>query len=155
MEIEIVENKEQNLFVYKDEKLLFYSTIKFNWLRKNLIKIFDSNHKLILEIQSYETPFRSLKYKILFQDSNIEDISEDLIYFDGGKTIKNQKSDFLSFNQNCFYTYKGNKVAETKQKLWNSPQKIILNIDEKDLNLLKFIIIHILSRKTGYNSNTD
>ncbi|MTH16736.1 hypothetical protein [Flavobacterium sp. LC2016-01] len=155
MKIEIVENREQSLFVYNDDELLFHSTIKFNWLRKNLVKIFDSSDKLIFELQCYEAPFKTSKYKILFQDFNIKEITEEYICFDEDKTLTNQKSDFLSFNQNCFYTYKENKVAETKQKLWNSPQKIILNINEKDMNLLKFIIIHVLSTKTGYNSNSD
>ncbi|KRD10516.1 hypothetical protein ASE21_12530 [Flavobacterium sp. Root901] len=155
MKIEIIEDKKQSLFVYNNDELLFYSVIKFNWLRRNSIKIFDGNDNLIIELKTYESPFRSSKYKIQFQDENIQIITEDYISVDENIILKNNRSTFLSFNQNCFYTYGENKVAETKQKLWNSPQKIILNIDEKYLSFLKFIVIHILSTKTGSNSNSD
>ncbi len=152
MEIEIIENKKQSLYVYKADELLFYSTIKFNWHRKNLVKIFNSNEDLIFELQSYAAPFRSTKYKILYQNLNIENITDDFLRFDEDKILKNKRSDFLSFNQNSFYLHNGIKIAETKQKLWDSPQRIMLNLDENFLELLTLIIIHILSIKTGFNS---
>lgn len=155
MEIEIVENKKQSLYVYNSDELLFYSTIKFNFLKKNLIKIFDFNNQLILELESHVTPFRSTKYKILFQNIKIENITDDFLGFDEDKILKNIKSDFLKFNQNSVYLYNGIKVAEIKQKLWESQQRIMLNIDEEFLSFSNFIIIHVLSTKTGYNSISD
>ncbi len=153
MEIEIVENKKQSLYVYKADELLYYSTIKFNWLNKNLIKIFNSNNDLVLEIQRHTGPFRSTTYKILFQNIKIKDVTDDSLSFDEDKILKNIKNDFLSFNQNSIYLCNEIKVAEIKQKLWNSPQKIILNVDEKFLDFLNFIIIHVLLTKTGHNSD--
>lgn len=157
MEVEIVENRKQSLFAYKNGELLFYSTIKFNWLKKNLVKIFDSKDNLILELQSYDAPFRPLNLKVLSQNidktKNIIQISEYEIVFNENKKLMSQKQDLLSFNQNCFYWYNGIKIAEIKQTMWNSPQKIILHIDEKELKLLDFLIIHILAVRTGYNSD--
>lgn len=156
MEIKIIENKKQSLYVYKNDELLFYSTIKFNWTRKNLVKIFNSNDELIIEVQSYEPMFGSAKYKIIFQNKEeIKDciigITEDQIFFNDNKILNKQNSDFLSFNQNCLYFFNKIMIAKIEQKMWNSPQKIILNIDEKESNFLN-VIIHVLIVRTGYDS---
>lgn len=101
MEVEIVENRKQSLFAYKNGELLFYSTIKFNWLKKNLVKIFDSKDNLLLELQSYDAPFRPLNLKVLSQNidktKNIIQISEYEIVFNENKKLMSQKQDcFLS-----------------------------------------------------------
>ncbi|MCD9573931.1 hypothetical protein [Flavobacterium soyae] len=156
MEIEIIEDKNQNLFVYKDGKLLFYSTIKFNWLRKNLIKIFDSNDDLILELQSYEPVFSSAKYEILFQDKDkIKDIIEiNKSYISNQDTIlRITPENIFSFNTDFSYFLDGIKVADIKHKFWSSSQKISVLFDNENIELLDQIIIHILSIHTGYNSN--
>ncbi|MFZ0596047.1 MAG: hypothetical protein WAM46_03615, partial [Flavobacterium sp.] len=111
MEIEIIEKQNQSLVAYKDGELLFYSTIKFSLLKKNLITIFDSNDNLIIELRSYDAPFKSLKLEILSQDidvtEKISEISKNEIIFNQNKKLKIQKEDFFSFNQNCFYLYEG------------------------------------------------
>lgn len=156
-EIEIVENKKQCLFAYKNDNLLFYSTIDFKWTKKNLVKIFDKNDNLILEIQSYDAPFRSPKFKILSQKNlkgkNIREITTDFISFDNDKTLSRHRDDFFSLNQNYSHFFNQIKIAETKQKAWNSLQKINLNVDEKYLDFQDLIIIHDLVVRTGYNSD--
>ncbi|MEG0851414.1 MAG: hypothetical protein RSF34_10920 [Flavobacterium sp.] len=158
MVIEIVENKKQSLFVYRNEELLFYSTIKFNWLRKNLIKIFDPTDELILELQSYETPFSSAKFEILFQNKNITkditEITKTSLSFDQNKTIKRISEKYFSFNLKHSYFLDKIKLADMKGKFWSTTQKISLNLNMEHEEFINPIIIHILSTKTGYNSNS-
>ncbi|KQX00624.1 hypothetical protein [Flavobacterium sp. Root420] len=159
MKIEIVENRKQSLFAYKNDELLFYSTIKFNWLKKNLVKIFDSNDDLILELQSYEPPFSSPKYKILFQDiektKDISEITEIDMFFNLNKSLRKTKGNYFSFNTNFSYFSETIKIADIKQKFWSSTQKMYLEINDENIDFLNYIMIHILSTRTGYNSNVD
>ena len=100
MDIEFVENKKQSLYAYKDDELLFYSTIKFNWLRKNLVKIFDFNDDLILELLSYESPFGSAKYEILFQNKEkTKDIIEitGVYISDHNKILRRTKANYFFY----------------------------------------------------------
>ncbi len=157
MEIEIVENKKQSLYVYENDKLLFYSTIDFKWTGNNIIKIFDSKDDLNLEIEDYKGFFWSQKFKILFQktreERKINGFTYDYISFDENENLKRQKEDFFALNQNCFYSLKGTKIAQTKQKMWKSWQKITLEINDKYLDFKDLIIIHILVIRTGSNSD--
>ena len=159
MKIEIVENRKQSLFAYKNDELLFYSTIKFNWLKKNLVKIFDSNDDLILELQSYEPPFSSAKYKILFQNiektKDISEITEIDMFFNLNKSLRKTKGNYFSFNINFSYFSETIKIADIKQKFWSSTQKMYLEINDENIDFLNYIMIHILSTRTGYNSNVD
>lgn len=138
--------------------MLFYSTIKFNWFRKNLIKIFDSNDDLILELQSYEPVFSSGRYKILFQNKNKtkDIILIDKIYISNQNVmLRRTQENIFSFNTNFSYFLDEIKVADIKHKFWSSLQKIFVKIDNENIELLDQIIIHILSIRTGYNSNSD
>lgn len=157
MEIEIVENKKQNLYVYENDVLLFYSTIDFKWTRNNIIKIFDYKDDLNLEIEDSNGLFWSRKFKILFkkmtEEKNIKDFSFDHILFNENVKLKRQKDDFFALNQNFSYSLNGIRIAEAKQKMWNSPQKIALEIDDRYLDFKDFIIIHILIIRTGFNSD--
>jgi len=159
MTVEILEDKKQSLFAYKNNDLLFYSTIKFNWLKKNLIKIFDSNGNLILELQSHNPPFSSSKYKILFQNKertkDIIEISEIKLFFSLNKSLRKTKGNYFSFNTNFSYFSETIKIADIKQKFWSSSQKLSLEINPENIDFLNHIIIHILSTRTGYNSNVD
>lgn len=159
MEIEIVENRKQSLFVYKNDKLLFYSTIKFNWLRKNLVKIFDSSDDLILELQSYKPPFSSEKYIILFQNrektKDISEITSISMFFNLNKNLRKTTDNYFSFNTSFSYFLDRIKIAHLKQKFWSSTQKISLQVDDENIEFLDQIIIHILSIHTGYNSGVD
>lgn len=159
MTVEILEDKKQSLFAYKNNDLLFYSTIKFNWLKKNLVKIFDSNDNLILELQSHNPPFSSSKYKILFQNKektkDISEISEIKLFFNLNKSLRKTKGNYFSFNTNFSYFSETIKIADIKQKFWSSSQKLSLEINPENIDFLNHIIIHILSTRTGYNSNVD
>lgn len=157
MKIEIVEDKKQSLFAYKDEELLFYSTIKFNWLRRNLIKIFDCNDNLVLELKRTEPVFSSNKFKILFHNEvklqGLVELNETFISFEKNKILKRKSNNFLT-NINFSYFYNDNKIADIKEILWTSLQKQYLEIENENVHFLDQIIIHILSIKTGYNSNS-
>ncbi|WP_417941595.1 hypothetical protein [Flavobacterium sp. RS13.1] len=159
MTVEILEDKKQSLFAYKNNDLLFYSTIKFNWLKKNLVKIFDSKDNLILELQSHNPPFSSSKYKILFQNKektkDISEISEIKLFFNLNKSLRKTKDNYFSFNTNFSYFSETIKIADIKQKFWSSSQKLSLEINPENIDFLNHIIIHILSTRTGYNSNVD
>ncbi|UWY27169.1 hypothetical protein N4T20_15710 [Flavobacterium sp. TR2] len=157
MKIELVENKKQSLYVYENDILLFYSTIDFKWTKKNIIKIFDDKDDLILEIEILQLPFKLQKIKILFQktieEKVIKDFTYDYILFNKNENLKRQKDDFFDLNQNYSYSLKGIKIAQTKQKMWNSPQKISLEINDQYLYYKNLIIIHILVMRTGFNSD--
>ncbi|WP_431241583.1 hypothetical protein ACQ9BO_16265 [Flavobacterium sp. P21] len=158
MEIEIIENNKQSLFVYKNGELLFYSTIKFNFLRKNIIKIFDSNDELVLELKSYQTPFSSAKFEILFQNkdktNDINEITEVYLTFDHNQTIRRIGENHFSFNLKSSYFINKIKIADIKLKFWTSTQKMSLNLNLEYEEFLDSIIFHILSTRTGYNSNS-
>lgn len=157
MEIKILENKKRSLYAYKNDELLFYSTFKFNWLRKNLVKIFDSNDELIIELQSYEPPFGSTKYKILYQNNektkNVSQITETHIFFNLNKSIRRTRGNYFSFNTKFSYFSDIIKISDIKEKFWSSLQNLSLTIDIENIDFLDQIIIHILSTRTGYDSN--
>nr|WP_294781324.1 hypothetical protein [uncultured Flavobacterium sp.] len=88
MEIEIVENKKQSLYVYENDELLFYSIIDFKWTKKNIVKVFDSKSDLMFEVESQKLPFRFQKIKILFQKTKKE------------KNINALNYNYILFNEN-------------------------------------------------------
>ncbi|CAA9201987.1 hypothetical protein [Flavobacterium collinsii] len=157
MTIEFTEDKKQSFFAYKNDELLFYSTIKFNWLRKNLVKIFNSNNDLILELQSYEPVFSSPKYKILFQNKqktkDISEITELNLFFDINKKIRKTNENLFSFKTSFSYYSTTTKIADLKVKYWSS--KMSLQINDENIEFLDPIIIHLLSTYTGHNYGVD
>jgi hypothetical protein len=157
MKIEFLENRKQSLFAYQNGELLFYSTIKFNWLKKNLVKIFDYNDDLIIELQTYESPFSSAKYKILFQNiektRDISEITETNLFFNFDKSLRKTKGNIFSFNTSFSYFLDRTKIADIKQKFWSTSQKMSLEINDENVEFLDYLIIHVLSTRTGYNSN--
>ena len=92
IQIEIIEKKDQNLYVYQNENLLFYSKLKWNWLKRNVVTIFDENNDLVIEFQSY-TSFFITKFKILKQDNDkTYKISKiNVAYINYGKNINLEK----------------------------------------------------------------
>lgn len=155
MEIEIVENKKQSLYVYRNDELLYYSTVEFNWY-KTIIKIFDHNNDLVLDLEN-RVIFINNYYKILFQKENllndISDITDDHILFNKNKKLKKKYNNrFISMNWNYHYTFEETRIAEVTQNLWKSPRRILLNMNDENLDFLHSIIFHILAVQTG-NSN--
>lgn len=76
MEIKIEEGKNQSLYAYKNNELVFYSISKHNWF-KQVISIFDSEDKLVLEIKS-KISFFLISLKLYFMQQLI---TEKLIKF--------------------------------------------------------------------------
>lgn len=75
MEIEILQDKKQSLYVYKNDELLFYSKIKFNFTNR-IVAIYNQNDILVLEVK-YKMTLINNFYKILFQNELVtENISE-------------------------------------------------------------------------------
>ncbi|KUJ62997.1 hypothetical protein AR687_06285 [Flavobacteriaceae bacterium CRH] len=154
MVIEIIEKKNESLFVYKEGKLLFYSTVKFNWISKN-IKIYNQNDILLLEL-AYKSVFFKSTYKILYQNkfltSLLTEVDGESIFFDTDKTITIKPANFISLSHNFNYFFKENKIAEVKQNIWRISTKYELYLKDENLEFLDQIIIHILSIKTGFSS---
>ena len=154
MEIEIIENKKQNLYVYKNDDLSFYSTIHVNWTNRN-IKIYNQDDNLLLNVKVQTLLFKTT-YKILFQselmNKAVSNITDYHIFFDQNKNLKLSLNNF-SFNPNFSYFLGETKIAYVKQKIWSSLQKITLYIDDENLEFLDQIIIHLLVKKTGFNLN--
>ncbi|MEN2399529.1 hypothetical protein GKZ90_0007055 [Flavobacterium sp. MC2016-06] len=147
MKIQIEEGKNHSLYAYKDDELLFYSTIKFYW-NKRIIKIFDKNNELILEVKS-KMIFCEAKYSFLFQNEdlakNIMKINCDEIHFGENQYLNRKKDDFFSLNLNGSYFLKEIKIGEIKQKWWRSKKKILLDLgNNENLKFLEYIIVHIL-----------
>lgn len=156
MEINIVEKKDQNLYVYHNEELLFYSKLKWNWFKRNVITVFNKNDELVIEFQSYVS-FYSTKFKILKQNkekiSDINNIEENVVNIGENVSIKRVIENHFAFNWNFIYRHNGNKIAEVKQKLYGFPQRIFLNIVEENNEFKNAIIIHILAIRTGFSSD--
>jgi hypothetical protein len=151
MKISIIEKDGQNLYACKDDKLIFYSHIKYNHFKRNVLKIFDGNNHQILELKLFR-PFLNTRYKIISQDKtvtkDISKISDSEVCFEQIKLIQRKREHFFALNLNASYFSENRHIADVKQKMWYSSKKIQLLIEEKDSEFLKIIIIHILATCT-------
>jgi hypothetical protein len=155
MEIEIVQDKKQSLYVYKDDELLFYSKVKFNW-NNIIISIYDQHDIVVLEIE-YKMTFLKTYYNILFQNElltkNISEITDTRIIFDSDKRLYIKQDYFFSLQGNFSYYLKEVKISQLKQKVWISKPKLLLNINDQNLDFLNPVIFHILAIRAGNNSD--
>ncbi len=155
MEIEIVQDKKQNLHVYRNDELLFYSKVKSNWSNR-IIAIYDNNDILLLEVK-YKMTFIKTSYKILFQNEliteNISEITNTRIIFDCDKRLYLKQDYFIAISGNFSYYFKGIRVSRLKQKNWVSKPKMLLTINDENLQFLNPVIFHILAIRAGYNSD--
>lgn len=155
MVIEIVQDKKQNLYVYKNEELLFYSKVKFNWSNR-IIAIYDNKDILILEVK-YKMTFIKTYYKILFQNEliteNISEITNTRIIYDYGKRLYIKQDYFISLDGNFSYYFKEFRVSQLKQKIWVSKPKMLLTVNDESLQFLNPVIFHILAIRAGCNSD--
>ncbi|SNR92796.1 hypothetical protein [Flavobacterium sp. ov086] len=155
MEIEIVQDKKQSLYVYRDDELLFYSKVKFNWTNR-IITIYNDNNILLLEVK-YKMSFFNSYYNILFQNElftkNISEITDTRIIFGFGKRLYIKQDYFISLDGNFSYYFKETKISQVKQKTWVSKPKMLLNINDENLEFLHPVILHILAIRAGYNSD--
>ncbi|MRX69939.1 hypothetical protein SAMN06265349_101133 [Flavobacterium resistens] len=155
MEIEIIRDKNQSLYVYKNDELLFYSKVKFNWTNR-IISIFNCNDILLLEVKSKMTFIKS-DYEILFQNEliadNISEITNGRIIFGSGKRLYIKQDYFISLDGNFSYYFKEIKISQLKQKTWISKPKLTLNINDENIEFLDTVIYHILAIRAGNNSD--
>ncbi|MCD0469792.1 hypothetical protein [Flavobacterium sp. JAS] len=155
MEIEIVQDKKQSLYVYRDDELLFYSKVKFNWTNR-IITIYNDNNILLLEVK-YKMSFFNSYYNILFQNElftkNISEITDTRIIFGFGKRLYIKQDYFISLDGNFSHYFKETKISQLKQKTWVSKPKMSLNINDENLEFLHPVILHILAIRAGYNSD--
>lgn len=155
MEINIVEKNNLDLYAYNDENLLFYSRFKHFYLKKNVVRIYNQNDELILELKNYQILFL-IKYKIVFQErkitKNITEIKDEEIRFDYDKIIE-KRTNLFTLNQNASYFSSDIEIAKLKQKMWNFPQKMQITFDDNKLEFLNIFIIHILATRTGLSSD--
>ena len=153
MEIEIVQDKKQNLYVYKNEELLFYSKVKFNWSNR-VIAIYNNKDILLLEVK-YKMTFLKTYYKILYQNEliteNISEITNTRIIFDCDKRLYIKQDYFISLDGNFSYYYKEIRVFQLKQKNWVSKPKMLLIVNDENLEFLNPVILHILAIRAGNN----
>ncbi|MFB3386931.1 hypothetical protein [Flavobacterium sp. LAR06] len=155
MEIEILRDKKESLYVYKNEELLFYSKVKFNW-NNRIIMIYNHNDILLLEVK-YKMTFVKTYYKILYQNElvteNISEITNTRIIYNFGKRLYIKQDYFIALDGNFSYYFKEVRVSQLKQKNWVSKPKISLNIDDENLEFLNPVILHFLAIRAGYNSD--
>lgn len=149
MEIEII-HKNRGLRAFKDNTLLFYSTAKIN-IFKRFIKVFNYDDILVLELKITDLIFKT-SYKILFQNndliSHVTRISYDDIFFDKNDSLnKRFNNRTISFNWDYCYFYKNVKITQIKHNTKKYPCIMVLDIEEKNLNFLDQILIHILSTR--------
>ncbi|MCM0667190.1 hypothetical protein [Flavobacterium tyrosinilyticum] len=153
MEIEIIEKQNQSLFVYKEGGLLFYSTVKFNWISR-IIKIYNPYDVLALELK-YGSFFQKSTYLILHQNKFmtklISDIDSKILIFDNNKRLLTKSAHFFSLSHNFNYFFEGKIIAQVKQNIFSIQTKYLLNVNDENLELLDQIIFHLLSIKTGYS----
>lgn len=155
MEIEILQDKKQNLFVYKNDQLLFYSKVKFNFTNR-IVAIYNQNDILLLEVKYKMTLINSC-YKILFQNElvkeNILEITNTRIIFDYNKRLYIKQDYFFNIIGNFSYYFKEIRVSQLKQKNWVSKPMMLLSINDENLEFLNPVIFHILAIRAGYNSD--
>ena len=60
---------------------------------------------------------------------------------------------FISLDGNFSYYFKETKISQLKQKTWVSKPKMLLNINDENLEFLHPVILHILAIRAGYNSD--
>ncbi|MXO04238.1 hypothetical protein [Flavobacterium sp. HBTb2-11-1] len=155
MEIEILQDKKRSLYVYKNNELSFYSKVKFNWANR-ITKIYNHDNILLLEVE-YKMTLINSHYKILFQNElvkeNIVEITDTRIVFDTNERLYTKQGYFIAINGNFSYYFKEIRVSQLKQKNWVSNPKILLNINDENLEFLNLIIFHILATGAGYSSD--
>lgn len=155
MELEIVQDKKQGLYVYKNDELLFYSKVKFNWTN-TIITIYDRNDILVLEVK-YKMTFIKTYYKILFQNElvteSISEITDTRIIFGIDKRLYTKQDYFIAISGNFSYYFKEFRVSQLKQKNWVSKPKILLSINDENLEFLNPVILHLLAIRAGYSSD--
>lgn len=149
MEIEIIEKQNQSLVAYKDGELLFYSTIKSNWFSR-VIKIYNPYDILVLELK-YDGFFYEILHQNKFMTRLICKINNEALIFNNDKRLYIKSAYFISINNNFNYFFKGNKIAQVKQKIINFSTKFSLNINDENLEFADQIIFHVLSIKTGFS----
>ncbi|WP_163410942.1 LURP-one-related/scramblase family protein [Flavobacterium ajazii] len=149
MILEIIQKGTQSLFVYQDGQLLFYSVLKFNWINR-IINIYNQNDDLFLELKC-RSFFMKSNYQILFQNQSltpfINEINSRTITFNNDKHLTVNQKHFISFNYN--YYFRDTKIAELKKKIFSTSFKMILDINDENLEFSNQIIMHILSIETG------
>lgn len=155
MEIEILQDKRQSLYVYKSDELLFYSKVKFSWVNR-ITAIYDHNDILLLEM-NYKMTFLNTYYKILFQNELVKEhvleITNTRIVFDYDKRLYIKQDYFFNITGNFSYYFKEVRAAQLKQKNWVSKPKMLLIVNDENLEFLNPIIFHILAIRAGYNSD--
>lgn len=155
MEIEIVQDKKQSLYVYKNYELLFYSNVEFNFTNR-IITIYNHNDILLLEVK-YKMTFIKTYYKILFQNGllseEISEITNTRIIFGSGKRLYIKQDYFISIDGNFSYYFKESKISQLKQKSWISNSKMSLNINDENVEFLNPILFHVLAIRAGHNSD--
>jgi hypothetical protein len=155
MEIVILQDKKQSLYVYKNDELLFYSKVKFNWVSR-IISIYNHNDILLLEVK-YKMTFINTYYKILFQNElvkeNISEITNTRIIFDYDKRLYIKQDYFFNIIGNFSYFFKEIRISQLKQKNWVSKPMMLLSINDENSEFLNPVIFHILAIRAGYNSD--
>lgn len=152
MEIDIRYAKKVSLQAFKNEELLFYSTVNHNLFSRN-IKVFSNDDNLVLEIKITDLIFTN-HYKILFQNNNfidpIEWIDVGHIYFSKSKILKKRYNNrIISFYWDYYYIYEDIKVAQIKHKVKNSSSKMSIIIEDQYACFRNKILIHILAVRTA------
>ncbi|MFD2942977.1 hypothetical protein [Flavobacterium notoginsengisoli] len=153
MEIEILQDKKRSLYVYKNNKLLFYSKVKSNWTNR-ITEIYNHDDVLLLEVKYKMTLIKSY-YKILFQNElvkeDIVEITDTRIIFDSNKRLYTKQDYFIAIYGNYSYYFEEKRVSQLKQKNWLSNPKIFLSINDENLEFLNLVIFHILAIEAGYS----
>lgn len=149
MEIEIVD-LDRGLRAFKDNSLLFYSTVKINIFNR-IIKVFNYDDILVLELKVTDIILK-INYKILFQNNDlinhIARIGYNSIFLDEDKSLKKRFNNrIISFNWNYSYFYNNVRIAQVKHNTKKYPCIMVLDIEEKNLNFRDQILIHILSTR--------
>ena len=152
MEFKIIEQKNRGLNIYKNENVIFYSTIKRNWLNTNLIEIFDNSGNKIIELK--RTGLFTDKIKIINQNvelsENISEIKTLKICYGKNIQIKSSITIFPFLNPKKFYL-NNIKIGTLKEK-FKSKKEFILSIEEKNIEYLNPILFYVLAINTDFEN---
>jgi hypothetical protein len=152
VEFKIIEQKNRGLNIYKNENIIFYSTIKRNWLNTNLIEIFDNSGNKIIELK--RTGLFTDRITIINQNielsGNISEIKTLKICYGENIQIKSSITIFPFLNPKKFYS--NNIQIGTLKEKFKSKKEFILYIEERNIEYLNPILFYILAINTSFEN---
>lgn len=149
MELKVIASINKDLEIFKNDEKIFYSTIKYLWLRK-IIEVFNAKDEKLIEIKY--AGFFTETYKIISQSDilnlKIKSINDSEILLNDNSKIQKSRYSF-GFKSRSAYMHKGEKIATSEENYWFWKRKFVIKIETIDSELLNILAMVILIYENG------